>query len=131
MALMTCGIQQFVTDAVCYGMHKLSPQEQKALLIYAMTLELQAISGIDYTTSKTTTLMSDVAKNNLFYLTPDQRMAAFVNLAFVQAELAGAAVPSSLGDKLNMVKCLKTVPMERLDALVLYLTCLLGPDAPQ
>lgn len=100
-------------------------------MVYGMALELTGIGGKDYTGSLNTTLISDVAAANLFYLTPDQRMAALLNLQFVNALAAGGAVPSSLNSKLDAVKCLKTVPLERLDALIVYLTCLLGPDAPQ
>jgi len=130
MAIQSCPITKFVDDAVCYGMHKLNPAEQKALLIYAYALELKAIGGADYTNALSTTLQTDAAC--LYKLNADQRMAGFVNVAFVEAIAAGAdGTPAALNDKLDAVKCLKLVPMERLDALLLYLTCLLGPEAPQ
>jgi len=80
-----------VTDAACYTQLTLDKQRQKALLAYAMALELAAIGGTNYTSVLTTTLIED-AVQVVCAITEDQRTAARINLAFVNAAADGASV---------------------------------------
>jgi hypothetical protein len=128
MPVQSCPITTFVDDAVCYGMHKLNPVEQKAFLIYAMVAQLQAIGGADYTTAFPGTLLTDSAC--MYKLNEELRKAAYINLAFKQAEAAGFPV-TTLANKVSAIKCIRNESPERLDQIILYLTCLLGPHASQ
>lgn len=122
MANPTCSNTQFVDDATCYQKHILNAKQQKALLIYAKALELAAIGGTDYTDALSTTLVEDAP----CWLTVDQKIAATINVAFVNAAGSGATVPADLDDKIAAIKCLLLVDPEKMDAILLWLTCQLG-----
>jgi hypothetical protein len=95
------------------------------LNLYAKILELDAIGGTDYTTALTTTLLTDAA-SVICGMTPEQRLAARINLAFTNATAAGAEVPSTMKLKLEAISCLVNVDDETLDKADLLVTCKLG-----
>lgn len=125
MANPTCSSTTLVTDAASYTGAVLNPKQRKALLLYAMVLELNAIGGTDYTAALDSTLLSDAATLTLG-MTDDQREAARISLALVNAEAAGATVPSSLQSKLEALGGLINADDRALDEALTLLTCRLG-----
>lgn len=125
MANPTCTLVTLVDNAACYRQSALNPIQQKALLVYAKVLELEAIGGTDYTAALTTTLLEDTACPPY---TADHIRAANVAVAFNNADAAGATVPTDIQDALAAVKCLQHVPggMATLDRIDVFLNCSLG-----
>jgi hypothetical protein len=92
-----------------YSQTGVSDNQQQALLLYAMALELTAIGGTNYTTgpgnisgqSGASQLIQDAS--TLFNgFTQDQLIAAQVNLAFIRAAAAGAVVPGGANNPGNV-----------------------------
>lgn len=125
MANPVCTAASLVTDAVCYHQPNISFKYQQALLLYAKVLELAAIGGTDYSAVLTSTLITD-ALQLVCGINEEQREAAYVNIAFLNATTAGASVPATLALKMDAVKCLAHVPLETMQKMDLLLTCKLG-----
>jgi hypothetical protein len=120
-----------VTNAACYvSPSQIDPKQQRALLIYARVLELAAVGGTNYAAVMATTLVSDAATLTCGMSQP-QKVAAALNLAFVNAATAGASVPSTLTAKLAAIACLVNLDPALLDDIDLMLTCKLGAHATQ
>lgn len=132
MAVPVCNDVNLKSGAVCYLTNVINPTQQKALLIYAKALELAAIGGTNYANALATGLVSD-AVSMTCGMDEANRDAARVNLAFINAANAGAAVPGSINAKLIAVRCLEHIDPKVLDSMDLLLTCRLGihADYPQ
>ena len=132
MANPTCTSTQVVDQAACYLQSAIQPSQQRALYLYARSLELKAIGGTDYTAALTTILLTD-AQALTCKLNDDQIMAAKINLAFINAAAAGASVPATLAEKVAVINCLNDLVQQddQLAKLVdLLLTCQLGIHKP-
>lgn len=117
------------TAAQYTAQHIGSPKAQIALNIYAMALELTALSGTDYTTTLDwETLISD-SDGLSNWMNPDQLKAAEVSIRFATAAVAGASPPASLDTKLENVKKLLEYDDDRLERAKLYLVGKLGEHA--
>lgn len=125
MANPTCSATTWITNAACFTQLTLDPARQKALLAYAMALELAAIGGTDYTTSISNNLVTD-AVQTVCAITPDQIMAARINLAYVNAAAAGASVPATMDLKLFEIRRLMNITPDEMEKVLLLLTCKLG-----
>ena len=125
MANPTCNATTLITNGAPYKLGTIDPIRRKALRIYAMVLELDALGGTDYTTELTGDLLEDTKMPPTL---PNEVDAAHVAIAFDRADTAGASVPATLNEKLAVVKGLIHVPggCERLDQIALYLECKLG-----
>lgn len=132
MANPTCSATTLVTEAASYRLGVLNPKQQKALLLYAKALELAAIDGTDYTSVMDSTLLSAAASLEIG-LSPDDRTAARIALAFTNATAGGASVPATLQAKLEAVANLVNADDDLLDRADVLLTCNLGvhKDYPQ
>lgn len=128
MAAPICDNASLRTGAVCFINGPQSPFQQKALLVYAKALQLAAIGGTDYTEVLSTTLLADASALACGMDEP-HRIAAYINLAFLNAASAGATVPASIQDKADAVRCLINADPEALDEADLLLTCQLGYSA--
>lgn len=131
MATPTCTQAVFIDDATCYTRPNVDPIQQMALLIYAKVLELQAVGGTDYRDALVTTLITDTKCPP--YMSDDAIMAGNINVAFNNAEAAGASVPATLEDAVAAIKCLQYAPggMATLKRIDMFLNCALGPAANQ
>lgn len=125
MANPTCSATTLVTNAADFTGAVLNPKQKKALLLYAKALELAAMGGTDYTAALATTMLSDAAALEIG-LSQDERDAARINLAFVNATAAGASVPASLQTKLLNLGLLVDADDQLLDQADVLLTCKLG-----
>lgn len=128
-----CTSTQVVDQAACYLESAIRPSQRRALYLYARVLELAAIGGTDYASALTTTLLTD-AQGMTCRLNEDQIAAAKTNLAFINAAAAGASVPSTLAEKMEIVKCLDDLAQndpQLTDLVDLFLTCQLGEHATQ
>lgn len=123
-----CNADTFVRQASCYLVPPLNEAQQKALIVYAKVLELAAIGGSNYTNQLTGSLITD-AKSATCGMKQENRDAARVNIAFRNADEAGAPIPLTLQAKLAAVRCLveaNAADGGLLDEMDLLLTCKLG-----
>lgn len=128
MANPVCTAASLVTAATCYQRQSIQPHQQTALLLYAKVLELAAIGGTDYAATLTSTLLTDTVAL-VCAMTEDQRRAARVNIAFLNAATAGASVPETLAEKVAAIQCLVQKVEDDpafADMIDLFLTCALG-----
>ena len=125
MANPTCNATTLITNGAPYKLSTIDSVRRKALRIYAMALELDALGGTDYTTELTGELLADSKGPPSL---PNEVEAALVAIAFDRATAAGASVPATLNEKLAVVKALIHVPggCERLDNITAWLECSLG-----
>jgi len=124
MANPTCLKANFLTT--CYkSPGAITPKQQKALMVYAKVLQLQAIGGTDYRSTMVTTLLSASA-SALCGFEKSDRDAARIHIAFVNAAAAGATVPATINAKQAVLNCLVEVTDKELDEADLFLTCALG-----
>lgn len=131
MSAPVCNSTVWVDQAACYVGNEITPNVQKALLIYGKVLELQAIGGTDYRTTKHTTLITN-AIQAVCGLTADRLMAARLAIQFSNSGNAalGISVPATINLKMAQIACLQNTPVATLDIVNLYLTCLLGYHNP-
>jgi len=123
MPAPTCDSTTLIDDAACFRQPAVSPIQQKALRIYAMVLELEAIGGEDYRDELTGQLLVDSScpPTNM-----DDIRAAYVSIAFANAEAAGADVPATIDEKLDAVQCLSNATDAQLNQALLLVECALG-----
>jgi len=124
MANPTCSAASLATTSYI-SPGAISPQQQKALMVYAKALQLAAIGGKNYLSALTTALLSDAATLTCGMGEEDRR-AARIHLAFVNAAAAGASVPATINLKQAQINCLVEVDQKALDEADLLLTCALG-----
>lgn len=128
MANPTCTAAVLINDAAVYRLGVLNPKQQKALMILAKVYELAAIGGTDFTADFN--LLHVTAAQLEVGITPDERTAARISMAFANAVNAGATAItttySDINSKLLALKKLVCDDDDALDAIDLYLTCQLG-----
>jgi hypothetical protein len=110
--------------AGCFRNPPLDSHNQHAMLIYFMAAQLKAIGGTDYTTSLSTTLMTDA--RCLHDLTPGLLDAIAIVIEENNANSAGAALSTNIQTLMQSIKCLKNVPEDWMFIMELYLRCQLG-----
>lgn len=115
--------------APCFLNGPLSPNQQKAALVYLMALELAALGGTDYRSGLSTTLLSDAAALTCGMDEP-HRIAAIIKIEMNNAETAGASLPNEI-EATNAVICLSEADPEALDEAYVLLMCKLGVHASQ
>lgn len=124
MANPTCSVAGFQTS--CYRMPTINALQQRALKIYAMILQLQAIGGTDYRGSNLVgTLVTDATQLTCGMRQPDMD-AALIHILFTQAAGAGATVPADINAKSAAINCLLNVNPDLMSRMELLLTCKLG-----
>lgn len=128
MANPVCSTTSLFTTKVEY-VKALNPTQRKAALIYDMALALKAIGGTDYTTTMTTTLITDVRNlyGNPDNVTPDMMQIAELNIAANKASAAGASLPANF-NALNAATgcCFQGIPSLTMDQIIQMLKCKLG-----
>lgn len=125
MAAPVCTIASLFQNTSCYQQNSITAEQQKALLVYAKVLELAAIGGTNYISVLTSTLLTDTACPTVL---PDRVRAANIRIAFNNAASAGATVPTTIQDKMAVMKCLTHLPggQLKLDQIAMWLNCKLG-----
>jgi len=123
MANPVCNLASILTS--CYiSPGAITPQQQKALIIYAKTLQLAILGGTDYV-GRLSLLVSDAAALTCG-MGEEDRMASRVHIEFVNAAAAGANVPIGINAKQAQINCLVELDQKSLDEIDLMLTCKLG-----
>jgi hypothetical protein len=102
----------------------ITPQQQKAFLIYAKMLQLAILGGTDYV-GRLALLVQDASTLTCGMSEEDIR-AAFVQIAFNNATSAGANVPATMNGKQAAINCMVELDQKRLEEIDLLLTCKLG-----
>lgn len=128
MANPVCNSTVWVDQAACYVGNEIPPNVQLALLIYGKVLELAALGGTSYLTTKHTTLITN-AVQAVCAITPDRIKAARIAIQFANATTVGAAVPATINLKMAQIACLQNTPVATLELVNLFLDCSLGYHA--
>jgi hypothetical protein len=126
MANPTCSQDQFQTVGGAYAGSVISPAQRKALRIYAMILQLQALGGTDYRTASGYSTLQQDAATLAIGMTQDARDAARVAIDFANATAAGASVPATLDLQLAALGALVVWDAQAADQALLLLKCKLG-----
>lgn len=124
MSNPTCTAAELIDNAKNYTSETLNPQQRAALLIHAQVLELATLGGDDYSATIDTTLIED-AESLARAMTEDQLQAARIQIAYNNADAAGAAVPD-LDTKLSATSRLALADPKTLHDIALLLACKLG-----
>lgn len=103
----------------CYTQQTLTPTQQKALLIFAKMFVLKHAGGTDYTSSISTTLITD-ASQMICGASHDQLVAA--NLANYM-EAGGITAVLAMGTRMAAVSCLLSLDDLTLEKIDIFLNC--------
>lgn len=106
-----------ITNGACYTRTTLTPQQRKALMIYAKAAILFSVTGVDYTASLATTLITD-STQAVCGITPDQLEAGMVAIWMEAAQKTAV----SLTTKLAAVNCLANANPAQLELADAFLT---------
>jgi len=112
-----------VNDAAVFRANVVNPHTQKTLLLYAKVIELRSIGGTDYTTALDQLAID--AQQLEVGGSVDERMAALINLAFVNAG-QGTTTYSALQSILGKIVALLPHSDDMLERMDLLVTCKLG-----
>lgn len=129
MSNPTCSATTLITNATQYRQYAgVSPQQQLALLNYAMVLQLNAIGGTNYTPGSAKGLDGLVQDTMSIECgtSPDEEMAARVSIAFANAQAAGAVIPANASVALTNIARFSNRDETTLKMVNLFLTCNLG-----
>ncbi len=94
------------------------------MLLYFMAQQLKAIGGPDYTTSMSTTLLTNSRCKEL--LNSDQMMSAEIVIEKNNAVAAGASISSNINVNTAAIDCILNATESQLQGAYLQLRCELG-----
>jgi hypothetical protein len=126
MSAPVCTQDQFQTVGGAYALSVINPAQRKALQIYAMILQLNAIAGTDYRGDAGYKTLQQDAATAAIGMTQEQRDAARIAIDFANAAAAGASVPATLDGKLAVLGALVVWDPQAMDQALLLLKCKLG-----
>lgn len=116
---VTCASSVLVPASACYTVQTLNPRQQKAFLIFAKMFVLKNAGGTDYTSSISTTLVSD-AVQMICGATSDQIVAA--NIA-MHMEAGSITSVLALGTKMAATSCISNLDELTLEKMNVFLNC--------
>lgn len=124
-----CTIDHYLTASACFK--AMTPHQQRAAQLYFKVKELAALGGTDYTSELgnggTLVTASACVKNQLSE--PNNRKLARMVIDYDNANDAGAAISTDIETIETAIACLRDFDPGTLDAMDLYITCLLGRHA--
>ena len=104
----------------------LTKQQRRALMVYMLIQELDALGGTDYT-NNFLQLQEDVKPFSA--MREDQREGALIQIFKENAEEAGATIPADINDLMEAIECIVCTRPSDLELILLFLTCKLGVHA--
>lgn len=113
---MPCTPDELMEASKCYQV--LSESEQMAAIIYYLCLAQICLGDAD---CDAMTIVEDSAC--IKYVPKEQRLAMDVYNAFQIADNAGAPVTGTIDEVATGIACLKSIPLDTLDALRTLYTC--------
>lgn len=121
-----CSEQTLQAGGACYRGGNLDSKARLAIQVYAMVLELAAISGADYSADLPGLLKDSCAwrKSSM-----DVRDAMLTFILTQNAQTADATVPANAQEWREAVRCLLSYQDDELDAMWHQLVCSLGHHA--
>lgn len=127
----TCTTASLAEQNPQFGLQGLNKRQYEAAMIYLNVLELAAIGGTDYRSTLNTDLIED-AVALAQRMDPNQRRIALMQIAWNNAEAAGAAMPEDV-NALNEATACCFQSYQDLEAIKILLACKLGvhKDYPQ
>lgn len=122
-----CTRDSLATSNVGFG-NAFDDRQYWAAALRFMVLELAAIGGTDYSTTMTTTLISD-AQALVGRMDPNQLRIATLNILRNNAVAAGATVPTDLSEINEATGCCFQSASVNFEEIFLFLLCQLGHHA--
>lgn len=132
MANPTCTTAALAETNPGFGLQGFNDRQYQAALIYLKVLELAAIGGTDYRDTLNSTLITD-AVALAQRMDRNQRQIALLNIAWNNAEAAGATMPADANALNALTKCCFQSEVVDFEAILILLGCKLGvhKDYPQ
>lgn len=123
-----CDTDNYVSAGACFA--SMNSHQRQALKVYLKVKELAALGGTDYTAQlgNAGTLVT-AARFVRGKLNPFQRELARLVIDQDNANSAGAAISTDINVLETAIACLKDFDRNTLDAMDVYITCLLGRHA--
>lgn len=112
--MAACTLDVLTQESKCWAV--LDPKQKQATLIYMLAKTLATLGGTDYSSTLSTTLMSDACPFR--NLTPGQQEDFLISIAEETAEGT-----YTLDDISPYTKCLYNADPNALDAATLWLLC--------
>lgn len=120
-----CDTDNYIAASACFK--TLNSHDRQALTVYLKVKELAALGGTDYTAQLGNDgTLATAARFVRGKLNPFQRELARLVINQDNANSSGAAISSDINVIASQIACLSDFDRNMLDAMDVYITCLLG-----